>query len=113
MQSDGKVLLAGNFTTVNGAARSNIARLNSDGSLDTSYSENPATLLQGGIVDIPNGGGKTLAFAAIPAFVYQVETSGDLTAGTPLGSFTAGADGRLIITGPGATGGSRFYRFNK
>jgi hypothetical protein len=79
----------------------------------TSYSEKPATLLQGGIVDIPDGGGKILTFAAIPAFVYQVEASGDLTAWTPLGSFTAGADGRLVITDPGATGGSRFYRFKK
>ncbi len=46
----------------------------------SSYGENPATLLQAGIVDIPDGGGRILTFAAIPAFVYQVEASGDLTA---------------------------------
>lgn len=36
-QGDGKVLIAGSFTTYNGTARNRIARLNSDGSLDTSF----------------------------------------------------------------------------
>ena len=40
-QSDGKVLIGGVFTTYNGTARNNIARLNSDGSLDTTF--NPGT----------------------------------------------------------------------
>ena len=33
----GKVIIAGDFTAVNGVARGHIARLNSDGSLDTSF----------------------------------------------------------------------------
>jgi uncharacterized delta-60 repeat protein len=37
LQLDGKVLIGGFFTTVNGTARSGIARLNSDGSLDTGF----------------------------------------------------------------------------
>ena len=41
VQSDGKVLLVGAFTTVNGVSRNRIARLNADGSLDTSF--NPGT----------------------------------------------------------------------
>jgi uncharacterized delta-60 repeat protein len=36
-QSDGKVFIGGSFTTVNGTARSCIARLNSDGTLDASF----------------------------------------------------------------------------
>ena len=36
-QDDGKVLIGGTFTTVNGTARNGIARLNADGSLDTSF----------------------------------------------------------------------------
>lgn len=36
-QSDGKILIGGNFTTVNGAPRKNIARLNADGTLDTTF----------------------------------------------------------------------------
>jgi uncharacterized delta-60 repeat protein len=36
LQPDGRVLVGGSFSTVNGVSRKNIARLNSDGSLDTS-----------------------------------------------------------------------------
>jgi hypothetical protein len=37
VQTDGKVLISGNFTVVNGMARSYLARLNSDGSTDYSF----------------------------------------------------------------------------
>lgn len=37
VQPDGKVLIAGKFSTVNGVERNRIARLNADGSLDTSF----------------------------------------------------------------------------
>ncbi|MEP4077662.1 Calx-beta domain-containing protein [Haloferula sp.] len=36
-QPDGKTLIAGNFTSISGVARTRIARLNEDGSLDTSF----------------------------------------------------------------------------
>lgn len=41
IQSDGKIIIAGEFTTYNGVSRNKIARLNTDGSLDTSF--NPGT----------------------------------------------------------------------
>ena len=37
-QSDGKMIIGGNFTSYNGTARNRIARLNTDGSLDTTSS---------------------------------------------------------------------------
>ena len=37
IQTDGKIIVGGWFTTFNGTARNNIARLNSDGTLDTSF----------------------------------------------------------------------------
>ncbi|HEX6124238.1 MAG TPA: FG-GAP-like repeat-containing protein [Pyrinomonadaceae bacterium] len=37
LQSDGKILIAGRFTVVNGTARKFMARLNPDGTLDTSF----------------------------------------------------------------------------
>jgi uncharacterized delta-60 repeat protein len=37
VQSDGKILTAGAFTSIQGTARGRIARLNADGSLDTSF----------------------------------------------------------------------------
>ncbi|HSC75220.1 MAG TPA: thrombospondin type 3 repeat-containing protein [Pseudomonadales bacterium] len=47
LQADGKVLIAGDFTVYNGTVISRIARLNSDGSLDTSF--NPGTVADGGV----------------------------------------------------------------
>jgi uncharacterized delta-60 repeat protein len=45
VQTDGRVLLGGIFTTVNGVARNRIARLNANGSLDTGF--NPGTGVNG------------------------------------------------------------------
>ena len=41
LQSDGKIIIGGEFTSYNGTSRNRIARLNSDGSLDTGF--NPGT----------------------------------------------------------------------
>ena len=40
VQPDGKILIGGNFDTVLGVTRNNIARLNSDGTLDTAFNPN-------------------------------------------------------------------------
>jgi uncharacterized delta-60 repeat protein len=37
LQSDGKVLIGGDFTSFNGTSRNRVARLNSDGTLDTAF----------------------------------------------------------------------------
>ncbi|HMR48665.1 MAG TPA: delta-60 repeat domain-containing protein [Arachnia sp.] len=37
LQPDGKIIVAGDFTTVDGIGRNRIARLNTDGSLDTTF----------------------------------------------------------------------------
>ena len=44
LQSDGKILIGGTFSSVNGVSRTSIARVNSDGTLDTTF--NP--VLSGG-----------------------------------------------------------------
>lgn len=41
LQPDGKILIGGSFSTINGVSRNSIARLNADGSLDASF--NPGT----------------------------------------------------------------------
>lgn len=46
LQPDGKLIIVGFFTTVNGVARKCVARLNADGTLDTSF--NPGTGVTGG-----------------------------------------------------------------
>jgi uncharacterized delta-60 repeat protein len=40
LQSDGKIIVAGDFTSFNGVERNRIARLNSDGTLDASFNPN-------------------------------------------------------------------------
>ena len=42
-QSDGKMLLVGDFTSVNGITRNRMVRLNADGSVDTAFSSNLGT----------------------------------------------------------------------
>ena len=37
LQTDGKIVIGGSFTSFNGTARNRIARLNSDGTLDTTF----------------------------------------------------------------------------
>lgn len=45
VQPDGKVIIGGEFTHINGVTRNYLARLNSDGSLDTTF--DPSTTLNG------------------------------------------------------------------
>src|SRR6266571_8097093 len=46
IQSNGRILIGGSFTSVNGYVRNGIARLNADGSLDTNFS--PSSGVAGG-----------------------------------------------------------------
>jgi uncharacterized delta-60 repeat protein len=50
IQNDGKIIISGFFTTYDGTPRKNIARLNPDGSLESSF--NGTGVSGGGIVDI-------------------------------------------------------------
>lgn len=53
VQADGKILIAGGFTTVNSTFRQHVARLNSDGTLDTGFSANSIGI--GGALDVTVG----------------------------------------------------------
>ena len=46
LQPDGKIIIVGRFTSYTGTSRNNIARINPDGSLDTSF--NPGAGVEGG-----------------------------------------------------------------
>jgi uncharacterized delta-60 repeat protein len=50
LQTDGKILISGVFTSYNGVSRQKIARLNSDGSIDSGF--NPATTLPNQFIDV-------------------------------------------------------------
>ncbi len=52
LQTDGKILIGGRFTSYNGTARSNLARLNADGSLDTAFLNSLAGVTGGGFASV-------------------------------------------------------------
>jgi len=68
IQSDGKILIGGTFTNINGTARTSIARLNSDGTLDNSF--------------LASGTG-----ANGPVFTLAVQTDGKILIGGDFTSF--------------------------
>lgn len=49
LQPDGKIVVGGAFTTVNGAAVANLARLDADGSRDTAFTASLGSGLNGGV----------------------------------------------------------------
>ena len=56
IQSDGKILIAGNFNFFNGTARNKIARLNVDGSIDVSFTPGTGANYPIRTLDIQNDG---------------------------------------------------------
>lgn len=67
LQPDNRLLVAGNFTSVNGVSRNNVARLNVDGSLDASF--DPGTGANGTVEAVVRNANDTLliggAFTAV------------------------------------------------
>jgi len=59
VQADGKIVIGGKFTAVNGIPRNNIARLHADGSLDRAFSEEQTNGVNGQVnaLAIQPGGG--------------------------------------------------------
>ncbi len=77
VQPDGKVLIGGKFTTVKGLSRTNLARLNADGSGDASF----------------NGG--TASTAWYHLFVLALQADGKILAGHDAGISRFHSDGSL------------------
>ena len=113
-QNDGRVVIGGEFTEVNGVARSHIARLNEDGSVDLSF--NPGfganDVVRSIAVDI-NGflivGGDFTSFDSVVARgVVRLRTDGSVDktfdagmgANGPVFSVqVAGNDGKIVVGG--------------
>jgi uncharacterized delta-60 repeat protein len=53
IQSDGKIVIVGAFTTFNGTTVNRIARLNADGTLDTTFTTNTGTAANGNVFAVP------------------------------------------------------------
>jgi uncharacterized delta-60 repeat protein len=113
VQNDGKVILAGNFTTVNGVNLNRIARLNTDGNVDTGF--NPGTAANAAIrsVSIQSdgkiiiGGDFTTYNGIVVNRIARLHTDGSLDNTFMQGSGTNGSvlsskiqnDGKILICG--------------
>jgi uncharacterized delta-60 repeat protein len=73
LQADGKILIGGNFITTGAVRRTSLARLNADGSLDSSFNANQTgTGLNGTVLDIEiSADGKITACGDIGAVGQQ------------------------------------------
>ena len=127
IQSDGKILIGGDFTVYNGTARTSIARLNTDGTLDTLFV--PPTLSSGFVEYFAiQTDGKVLAAGVLGISgtnysVIRMNSNGSLDSSLLNSANSFGyhvglqADGKILVVGGFtrfATGGTRggMARFN-
>ncbi|MEO6681725.1 MAG: T9SS type A sorting domain-containing protein [Ginsengibacter sp.] len=113
IQSDGKIIIGGGFTTYNKTNRSKIARLNTDGSLDASF--NPGTGANNTIETIAiQSDGKIIIGGDFTSYngtnrnrIVRLNTNGTLDVSFNVGTGVNSAirstaiqsDGKIIITG--------------
>lgn len=89
LQSDGKIMIGGTFASFNGVTRANIARLNADGSVDTSF--DPGTGTNNQVVTI------------------SLQSTGKIIAGGLFTTYNSAAASRLVRLN---TDGTRDTTFN-
>jgi uncharacterized delta-60 repeat protein len=130
VQLDGKIVIGGAFTTVGGAARSGIARLNANGTLDAGLNANANSLVVSAVLQpdgkIVIGGGFTAVGGVARNLIARLNANGTLDAGfnpnvsggvTPsVQCIAAQADGKFVIGGVFTTVGgvarNRIARLN-
>ena len=99
IQTDGKIIIGGDFTTYNGTGRNYIARLNSDGSLDATFD--------------PGTGANNIVYTTAIQTDGKIIIGGDFTAynGTALNRIARlNSDGSLDATfNPGTGAGALLY----
>ena len=109
VQPDGKILIGGGFTSVLGVTRNNIARLNTDGTLDTAFNPNANSLVYaiavqadgkilvgGGFTSI--GGQPRNRIARLDAAIGSPD-SFEPNANDAVFSITVQADGKILVGG--------------
>ncbi len=113
IQSDGKIIIAGNFTSYSGTSINRIARLNSDGSLDGTFNVGAGANSSISAITIqPDGkiiiGGGFSSYSGIPInCIARINTDGSLDTTFAVGSGANGfvlsialqADAKIIIGG--------------
>ena len=113
VQADGKVLIAGIFATVNGSARSRVARLNANGSVDGSF--DPGTGANGDVKALDlQADGKVMIGGTFTTFngtasnrLARLNADGSLDGGftigtgsnAPIWDLLVQPDGKVVLTG--------------
>ncbi len=109
VQPDGKILIGGHFNSVLGVARNNIARLNTDGTLDMAFNPNAndsvasivvqadGKILVGG--DFTSIGGQTRNHIAKLDGTTALADSFDPNANGGVSSIAVQADGKILVGG--------------
>lgn len=116
IQTDGKILIGGNFTVYNGVTRNGIARLNTDGTLDTSF--DPGTGISGSLGRVHSiavksngsiliGGNFTTYNGVARSRIAQLNPDGTLDtsfdpgtgADNTVSAIVVKSDGRILISG--------------
>jgi len=121
IQSDGKIVISGAFTAFNGTTATRIARLNSDGTLDTTFVTNTGTGLSGGATSIAIqsdgkivlGGNFTTLNSATVNRIARLNSDGtpdtafttNTSAGASAGIFKIAiqSDGKIVLVGDFST----------
>ena len=128
LQTNGSILIAGNFSSVNGVSRNNIARLNSDGGLDSGFVPGAGpggdvltmAVQTNGMVVI--GGNFTFVNAIPRLYLARLRSDASLdlafnpVANGPVESMLLQADGKILIAGSftsvNSTNRNRIARLN-
>jgi uncharacterized delta-60 repeat protein len=117
IQSDGKIIVGGSLTTFNGVSVNRIARLNSDGTLDTAFTTNTGTAFNSNVLSIAIqsdgkivcGGGFTTFNGVTVNYIVRLNSDGtrDTSFTTNTGtafndwvySMAIQSDGKIVIGG--------------
>ena len=130
IQTDGKILVGGSFTTLNGTTRNRLVRLNSNGTLDTSFSTNLGTGFNNFVENVTIqsdgkilvGGGFTTLNGTTRNRLVRLNSNGtlDTSFSTNLGTgfnnnidcITVQTDGKILVGGVFSTvNGSSLYKY--
>ena len=104
LQPDGKLVIAGQFSEVHGVSRPGIARLNVDGTLDTSF--NPGIETDYGVGDIAIQPDGKIIIAKFRYQVYEANRAASLVRLNSDGSLDSGFDPGRVISFDGSNDGN-------
>lgn len=109
-QADGKIVVGGAFTRVNGVRRLNIARLNPDGTLDPSFDPNNLAAPNVTVRRMALQSDGKILLATVPGSLVRLNTDGSRdptfpgsSVGPGLGDVAVQPDGKIVLAGSGVS----------